>query len=397
MTRLQMEADLSRFVSPPSHSPEGRRDRSPFVCPDPSLMTRAMQPRAHGVKRLNHLEHRATETEVAHSSASVVQPTPSPTTKLATSLPPTSITALAAVLSVIGAVIVIVAIALWKYRSRKHRNTHASPSLAGKVSIRTEYHSEKHIDLENVSIYTEKPEKAVLTPRSFDTQVGWVPQTKGYPAVTVTLPEPTASPKSKTKSPNVPLFVKTPSKSPLDSARSPPPSYFLDNGGSEAEAQSPRLIPVPPSPAVSTDSTPTPPTPPANRRTKASFVSLSEQHPLPAPSPRSESFAAHDLVHPRDSVTDELGRDQKLPRLMSVAANFTPSLDDELAIKSGDTVRMLDEYRDGWCLVQRVGRIDAPKGAVPRFCLQERRGVVPILPTRKFSNGSLKSPASGWR
>lgn len=365
-------------------------------------MTRAMQRRrSHGLKRLNYLEQRATETKVAQSSASVVEPTPSPTTKIPATLPPTSITALAVVCSLVGAAIIL-SIALWKYRSYKRRNTRASPALAAKVTIEKEYHTEKqHIDLENVSIYTEKPEKAVLTLRSYDTQVGWVPQTKAYPAVKVSVPEPAASPKSKTKSPRVPLSVKTPSEDSLDLVRSPPPSYFVANAGAEVESQSPRLIPIPPSPAATLYVPPTPPTPPANRRTKASFASLSEQQPLPAaPSPRSESFAAHDLVNARESTdyhSEDSGRDQKLPRLMSVASTFTPTLDDELAIKAGDTVRMLDEYLDGWCLVQRVGRIDAPKGAVPRFCLQERRGVVPILPTRKFSNGSLKSQASGWR
>jgi len=360
-----------------------------------------MQRRSHGLKRLNYLEQRATETKVAQSSASVVDPTPSPTTTIAATLPPTSITALAVVGSLVGATIIL-AIALCKYRSHKRRKTRASPTLAAKVTIEKEYHTERqHIDLENVSIYTEKPEKAALTPRSFDTQVGWVPQTKAYPGINVSIPEPTASPKSKTKSPRVPLSVKTPSEDPLELARSPPPSYFVANGGSEVEGQSPRLIPIPPSPAAAAGTPPTPPTPPANRRTKTSFTSLSERQPLPAaPSPRSESFSPRDLVNARESAdyhSEDSGRDQKLPRLMSVATTFTPTLDDELAIKVGDTVRMLDEYLDGWCLVQRVGRIDAPKGAVPRFCLQERRGVVPILPTRKFSNGSLKSQPSGWR
>ncbi|KAF5386942.1 hypothetical protein D9615_001550 [Tricholomella constricta] len=358
-------------------------------------MTRAMQRRAHGRRRLNFLEHRATETEAVQSSAPIVEPTPSPTVMHPVSLPPTSTTALAAIVSVVGAAIIL-GIVIWRYRSYKRQNAQATSSLNARVTIEKDHHSEKHVDLANISIYTEKPQKAVLPPRSFDIEVGWVPQTKMYPAVDVSLPAPTASIKSKTKSSKVQLSVKT-SETPLDLARSPPPSYFLANGGFEGVEQSPRLIPIPPSPAMSTN-IPPPPTPPANRRTKASFASQSEQPPLPAPSPRSESFAAHDVAYPdpADSSSDESSKDQKLPRLMSVATTFMPTLDDELAIKLGDTVRMLEEYRDGWCLVQRVGRIDAPRGAVPRFCLQERRGVVPIMPTRKFSNGSLKSQ-SGWR
>ncbi|KAG6864747.1 hypothetical protein C0991_007422 [Blastosporella zonata] len=346
------------------------------------VMKSTMQRRSHALKRLNRLEQRATET-TAEQSAS-----PSASATLASSLPPKSVPALAAVLSVIGAAIIL-GIAICRYRSYKRRKARASPNtLAGKVIIEKDHHyaSEKHIDLADVSIYTEKPEKAVLTPRALDSETNWVPQIKAYPATSLPPPEPTASPKSK-KSPKVILSVNTSPETP----QSPPPVYFMaDRAPGEAQSS----IPIPPSPIVSTISPP-PPTPPANRRTKSSFASQIEQ-PMPAPSPRSESFAPQDLVYPKepgDSPSDE--SNQKLPRLMSVTSSFTPTLDDELAIKLGDTVRMLDEYKDGWCLVQRVGRIDAPKGAVPRFCLQERRGVVPIVPNRKFSNGSLKS--SGWR
>lgn len=61
---------------------------------------------------------------------------------------------------------------------------------------------------------------------------------------------------------------------------------------------------------------------------------------------------------------------------MSVAALYVPSLSDELPIKLGETLRMIAEYEDEWCLVQRVGRADE-RGVVPRFCLVERQEVIP--------------------
>lgn len=61
---------------------------------------------------------------------------------------------------------------------------------------------------------------------------------------------------------------------------------------------------------------------------------------------------------------------------MDVATTFMPSLDDELSIVLGETIRLLEEYEDQWCLVQRVGRKDADKGIVPRFCLVERPEIV---------------------
>ncbi|KAH6902299.1 hypothetical protein BKA70DRAFT_1306366 [Coprinopsis sp. MPI-PUGE-AT-0042] len=67
-----------------------------------------------------------------------------------------------------------------------------------------------------------------------------------------------------------------------------------------------------------------------------------------------------------------------LARLMTAVTRFTPTLNDELALQVGDTVRMIDEYKDGWCLVQQVGRMDSPRGVVPAVCLQERKWIVPV-------------------
>ncbi|KAJ3525340.1 hypothetical protein NMY22_g10619 [Coprinellus aureogranulatus] len=67
-----------------------------------------------------------------------------------------------------------------------------------------------------------------------------------------------------------------------------------------------------------------------------------------------------------------------LPRLMTVIAPFTPTLEDELPLKVGDTVRIIEEYKDQWCLVQMVGRMDSPRGVVPCVCLQERKRIVPV-------------------
>ncbi|THU86003.1 hypothetical protein K435DRAFT_650315 [Dendrothele bispora CBS 962.96] len=51
---------------------------------------------------------------------------------------------------------------------------------------------------------------------------------------------------------------------------------------------------------------------------------------------------------------------------MTVINTFVPSRDDELKIDISESVRMLEEYRDGWCLAQRTDAEDAPQGVVPR-------------------------------
>ncbi|TCD68470.1 hypothetical protein EIP91_010756 [Steccherinum ochraceum] len=78
---------------------------------------------------------------------------------------------------------------------------------------------------------------------------------------------------------------------------------------------------------------------------------------------------------------------KKLPRLMIVTCTFIPSLPDEMLIKVGETLRLIEEYEDEWCLVQRVGKVDLEKGVIPRFCLQERPEIV-ARPTHKKGGSS---------
>ena len=61
---------------------------------------------------------------------------------------------------------------------------------------------------------------------------------------------------------------------------------------------------------------------------------------------------------------------------MVVTTSFESNLPDELSLRTGETLRLIREYDDEWCLVQRVGRYTADKGVVPRFCLSERPRVV---------------------
>lgn len=101
----------SSLSLPPS---EGRLDRIPFVCPDARLMTfAAMHPRAptHGPRRLNFLEPRDSEVKVTQtsfvpSSSPNAEVSPTSTSAANTRLP-TSKTALAAVISVVGTLIIL--------------------------------------------------------------------------------------------------------------------------------------------------------------------------------------------------------------------------------------------------------------------------------------------------
>lgn len=97
--------------------------------------------------------------------------------------------------------------------------------------------------------------------------------------------------------------------------------------------------------------------------------------PLPSPA-RSKSIGPDTPLYkslasaPTLAPPSMLSKD--LPRLMFVMHTFIPSLPDELAVRVGEPLIMLEEYEDEWCMVQRAGKTDTQRGVVPRFCLQER-------------------------
>lgn len=51
-----------------------------------------------------------------------------------------------------------------------------------------------------------------------------------------------------------------------------------------------------------------------------------------------------------------------------VTRTFTPNLDDELSVATGESVRVLAIYDDGWCKVRKLGVSDE-EGVVPYECL----------------------------
>jgi Variant SH3 domain len=61
---------------------------------------------------------------------------------------------------------------------------------------------------------------------------------------------------------------------------------------------------------------------------------------------------------------------------MIVTTSFDSTLPDELSMRAGETLRLIREFDDEWCLAQHVGLLTAEKGVVLRFCLSERPRVV---------------------
>ncbi|KAF8304991.1 hypothetical protein DL93DRAFT_2089900 [Clavulina sp. PMI_390] len=105
------------------------------------------------------------------------------------------------------------------------------------------------------------------------------------------------------------------------------------------------------------------------------------QDALPYPSPSQDQQLPHTPL--------------PLPRLVKVVGTFKPSLNDEMGLTLGETLRLLHIFPDDWCLVQRLlpaGKRDgeavsmkhpsaAPleSGAVPILCLAEVHTGFPVM------------------
>jgi len=221
---------------------------------------------------------------------------------------------------------------------------------------------------------------------------------------TLAFPEPLAEKKRRTPRPK-PTWL-----SPItigEEVKSPPLDYEMSSPERETFPISPQR---PPQMAKAT-LVPIAPRSRASLKSLASSQSLiiPDFEPLPVISPaRSASFAPKDLDSPSPphtppanltsgSAGGQIGsshveHDENAglapSRLMTVVARYTPNLPDELHVKLGDVVRVIAEYKDGWCFAQLLGTIDAPKGVVPLVCLQSAFTV-----THKVSNKSLTT----WR
>ena len=268
-----------------------------------------------------------------------------------------------------------VAIVAWKlYSIRKRRKARALAVRAAKFSIAYGA-SEKSsfVSFADKGV-VDGSYKVVLPPRiPSDPNVRWVPQIRSVtlpsgvtvPPIAVTAPERT--PKLQDGHPPTPNSG--PSLSPVPS---PPPAYRILGLHS---------VPVPPIPPASPPTEIPPPTP--MHRSPTTTVSTPTREsfdlpPIPCPSPRSASFQS---VASTSSSTPRTGlatifTPKSLPRLMQVTASFQPSRPDELGLRVGETLRLIKEFEDEWCLVQRVGPPDAEKGVVPRFCLTERPRII---------------------
>ncbi|EED80529.1 predicted protein [Postia placenta Mad-698-R] len=291
------------------------------------------------VNRSNSVLARAGHAHLLHkrevpASSAVASPTlvsegveasPSPSVAAHHSGPTSKEKAIAASMVIVG--ILIIGIVIWQIGRWRRRKARAAASSKFNIAFNTNSMSDKPIplDFDMDGRELEKPSTAnILLPMT--------------PAASVK-PSLTGKPWTHT----IPASGDFPSDKP--------PSYAAVNG---ALNQSYRVPP----PALEIP-----------QRPKSSAVVV--------PSPRSSSFGVDSPLFLKAQLTAALKTsrlataNKPLPRAMFVESTFKPSLSDELLVKPGETVRMLEEYEDEWCLVQRGSPEDGQKGVVPRFCLRE--------------------------
>jgi hypothetical protein len=270
-------------------------------------------------------------------------------------------------LVVIGVIIFgIVAWKMYSYRKRKNRAACATRfSIVYRSSEKPAFVSFAGSDIVN------EYRKPVLTPSiSSDPYARWVPQIRSVtlpsgvtvPPIAVTAPD--RSPTLQDERPP------TPNSGPLvPQVPSPPPAYHILGLHS---------IPVPPSPPESAPIDIPPPTP--MHKSPGTTVSAPTRESFdlpPVPSPRSESFqSTTSTTSPSRIALATAFAPKSFPQLMLVTSSFQPARPDELSLRMGETLRLIREFEDEWCLVQRVGRPNAEKGVVPRFCLEERPRII---------------------
>ncbi|KAL8999420.1 MAG: hypothetical protein Q9169_001734 [Polycauliona sp. 2 TL-2023] len=100
--------------------------------------------------------------------------------------------------------------------------------------------------------------------------------------------------------------------------------------------------------------------------------------PAPIPSPSGTEFSMN-------SVTPAAMANGPPPsNVHRVQLDFKPSMEDELALRAGQLVRLLHEYDDGWALCIRLDR--SQQGVAPRTCLSAR-------PVKPRPNPNARGPA----
>ncbi|KAK3669223.1 hypothetical protein LTR78_010897 [Recurvomyces mirabilis] len=133
--------------------------------------------------------------------------------------------------------------------------------------------------------------------------------------------------------------------------------------------------------------------------------SMSEKRPESPPTNPFEEPEGEKSAHVQSDSVSELGTAAAVAvaggaasppaqnNVHRVQLDFKPSMEDELELKSGQLVRMLHAYDDGWALCVRMDR--SQQGVVPRTCLSK----LPVKPRPQGppqgSNGHPITPLSG--
>ncbi|KAF7308765.1 hypothetical protein MKEN_01075600 [Mycena kentingensis (nom. inval.)] len=295
------------------------------------------------------------------ATAIVDSAAPSSGTNSTVNLTVPNVTKTLEVVVAILALIILLGLGLCFYRRwrRKAKKTTAPSHIIDFTHEQSiPYEKENQLDLHASAFILEKPSSVYIPGGSAaDMNPGWVPQ---IPPNGSTKLASSSSTLSKFKGTNKSLrasrgWDKTfSSRQPQDQSRCPRP-----------RPTNRRCLLHPPTPPAKK------PKNPFSRNLPPAKQEPVDLPPVPVLSPtRNASFAAHQSMALAAAQMERIA--EQSAKLVVVVNPFVPSMDDELPIQVGETLRVLEEYQDGWALVGRIGSPDVEKGVVPQSCLAER-------------------------
>jgi hypothetical protein len=213
----------------------------------------------------------------------------------------------------------------WRLRVRIRRR-----AAAAAISSSSSYVKEKVPAFGVPDVDIEKPREVVLLPPKAAPGTTWVPQIRSVHSTPIHI-APLEPVEKKSSRHSKKQWAKTGSVHISIPEYSQLPNY--------QDGKVP-LIALPPVPSEEDEKksltrVPTPPTPPVSHKKKPSSLNAKAASIVPKSPSRTSSFPMNPSIAPSKG-------EKRFPRLMTVIQTFEPSLEDELLVKLGETLRLIE-------------------------------------------------------
>ena len=115
-------------------------------------------------------------------------------------------------------------------------------------------------------------------------------------------------------------------------------------------------------------------------RRGSAFYTAEESRPTPTDEAENPFADFTEIVRPPSTSTDNSVPQHFAPVEM-IQRPFVPSMDDEMAVKPGDEVRILKRFDDGWAVAEKLGKNE--QGLIPIDCMRPVEEELPAFLAKK--------------